>query len=309
MLSTLRQLQASESWDAVVAIQSPAALYALLLPIPRVLDMDTALSYQLHEQFSRTTSPLARIRALVSWQKAHWYEAYLMRRYQAVTAVSDQELDFLRSMVSGTSCQVVLNPNGVDCVHNRPGFVAPQPRTLVYNGALTYSANYDAMQYFLAEVYPAIKAQVPDTTMKITGSTKGVDLAGLRLDDSVRLTGYVEDVRVPVAGSAVCVVPLREGGGTRLKILEAMALGTPVVATSKGAEGLNVTHERDILIADSSSGLVAEVLRLFRDQALCERLSANARRLVEREYDWGLIGGQFARLVESVVEAQRSRLA
>jgi glycosyltransferase involved in cell wall biosynthesis len=201
--------------------------------------------------------------------------------------------------------QLEVVPNGVDCEHNRPGLVETRPFSLVYNGALTYSANYDAMSYFLAVIYPLIKQQVPEVSLTITGSLTGVELSGLALDKSVHLSGYVDDIRIPVAEAAVCVVPLRQGGGTRLKILEAMALGTPVVATSKGAEGLDVTPSHDILIADEPAGFAAQVVHLLRSGILREQQSANARHLVEQRYDWNQIGRRFVSLVEDVTSKRK----
>ena len=142
------------------------------------------------------------------------------------------------------------------------------------------------MRWFLAEVYPRIKAQSPDVSLTITGSTDGVDLAGLALDDTVRLTGFVDDVRLPVAEAAVCVAPIRQGGGTRLKILEAMALGTPVVATAKGAEGLDVVDGEHLLLADDPERFARRTVALAGDADLRQRLRGNARRLVEERYDW-----------------------
>jgi glycosyltransferase involved in cell wall biosynthesis len=192
-------------------------------------------------------------------------------------------------------------PNGVDCHHNRPGSVQAVPHTLVFNGSLSYSANYDAMRYFLAQVYPLIQREIPDVSLTITGSTKNLDLGPLGADPSVRFSGYVDDIRPLVTGAWACVVPILEGGGTRLKILEAMALGTPVVATSKGAEGLDVADGKDILIADEPDEFAGHVICLLRDRALRQRLAAQARRLAEQRYEWTQIGQRFALLVESTV--------
>jgi glycosyltransferase involved in cell wall biosynthesis len=126
-----------------------------------------------------------------------------------------------------------------------------------------------------------------------------VRLADLQLDSSVHLSGYVNDIRPMIASAAVCIVPLRQGGGTRLKILEAMALGTPVVATSKGAEGLDATPGRDILIADDATEFANQVVRVMRDATLRAEVASNARRLVEHRYDWQQIGGRFVDLVEA----------
>jgi len=167
---------------------------------------------------------------------------------------------------------------------------------------LTYSANYDAMRFFLDEIWHRIKSVEPSTRLQITGRTDGVDLSGLALGDGAGLTGYLPDISPAVAGAWACVVPLRIGGGTRLKVLEAMALGTPVIATRKGAEGLDVTAEENILIADDPAEFATQTIRLLRDPALRKRLAGNARRLVETKYTWHAIGEQFNDLVESVVQ-------
>lgn len=307
MRQTLTRLRQSERWDAVVAIQMPVAQYTLRWPVPRILDVDTGLAYQMRERARTEMEWTDCARALVSWQKAQRYETYMVRRCQAVTVVANHEVDYLRSMIGRSKCRVAVVPNGVDLARNRPGVSAPRANRLVYNGALTYSANYDAMRWFLAEVYPRIRAQVPEVSLAITGSLKGVDLAGLALDGSVHLTGYVADVRLPVAEAVVCVVPIRQGGGTRLKILEAMALGTPVVSTVKGAEGLDVVDGEHCLVADTSEAFAAQTVRLLHRADLRRRLAANARKLVEERYDWEQIGRQFTSLVEEVVEARGSR--
>lgn len=301
MKRAVEEISSSAHWDMIVAIQTPAARYATQLPhVPAVLDIDTSISYQSHERHRTDVHALRRLRTWVSWHKAQGHESRLLRRFLACTVVSAIEVDHVQALVKRSSCRVTVVPNGVDCQHNQPGLVETQPFSLVYNGALTYSANYDAMSYFLADIYPLIRQREPETTLTITGSISGVDLLGLATDESVHLSGYVEDIRVPVAEASVCVVPLRQGGGTRLKILEAMALGTPVVSTTKGAEGLNVTPGRDILIADDPAEFAAQVVRLLGDCSLREQLATNARRLVEQQYDWDQIGKKFVNLVESV---------
>jgi glycosyltransferase involved in cell wall biosynthesis len=301
MQQALGRLRRQEGWDVVVAMVFPVAQYALLWPTPRVLDVDTGLTYQMRQKAHDETRWVRRLRAGVSWQKARWYEVALVRRFQAASVSADHEVEHLRSMVGRSRCRVAVVPNGVDTVRNQPGLVTSRPRSLVYNGALSYSANYDAMVYFLSEIYPLIKQEIPDVTMAITGSTKNVDLSGLKLDDSVTLTGYVDDIRVPVAEATVCVVPLRQGSGTRLKILEAMALGTPVVTTLKGAEGLHAMNDVHCIIAESPEAFAAQTVSLLQRADLRQHLAASARRLVESQYDWQEIGRQFVELVEEAV--------
>jgi polysaccharide biosynthesis protein PslH len=301
MQDTVRHVAQTSRFDAVVAIQTPVAQYVQQCAgLPAVLDVDTSLTYQLHERYRQAGSASQRWRAWMSWQKMRQYEIRAYRHFRACTVVSVHELEHLTTLVANTKCRTAVITNGVDCESYRPDQYPTRPNTLVYNGALTYSANYDAMRYFLADIYPRLKQQVPEVTLSITGSTNGVDQSGLAMDDSVALTGYVPDLRSVVGGSAVCVVPIQQGGGTRLKILEAMALGVPIVATSKGAEGLQVVDGKHLLLADEPAAFAEKTARLLRDATLRRALAGQARHLVEQAYNWKSIGAAFVRLVEEV---------
>jgi glycosyltransferase involved in cell wall biosynthesis len=313
MTQAVRSILTSQPFDVVIASTQVMAAYALQAPQPvtRVIEEHNSMTRWMEERYREQDSPVQRLRCWLSWRKTAHHEARLFGQFQLCTMVSDQDRQTTLCNMSGYRGRVEVVPNGVDCQHHRPGLAQPRPGTLVYNGALTYGANQDAMWYFLTEIFPGIRQQHPEARLTITGSTSGVDLSALALNNSVQLTGYVDDVRVPVAEASVCVIPIRQGGGTRLKILEAMALGTPVVSTSKGAEGLYVTPGKDILIADKPIGFASEVVRLLQDCALRQRLAENARRLVEEHYDWSEIGRRFVDLVEEIagqrVEGQPAR--
>ena len=298
MDSMVQEMVGKGDQDVAVAFEVGAARYvAEVRRVPSVFEeIETGV---IRDQYLRTPPGPARARYWLTWQKTSRYTARLARRFSACTVASQQERAILELIAPGLRTVSVI-PNGVDTDLMQPGMLEPAPCSLIYNGALTYSANYDAMQYFLAEIWPHIRAEEPGSSLAITGSTEGVDLSRLPHADGVTLTGYLSDIRPAVAGAWACVVPLRIGGGTRLKILEAMALGTPVVATSKGAEGLAVTPEENILLADDPRQFAAQTIRLMRDPALRQRLSAAGRRLVETTYSWQMIGETFMRLVESV---------
>ena len=188
----------------------------------------------------------------------------------------------------------------MDTSHYDPDLWKPEHGALVYNGALTYSANLDAVQYFISEIYPILRQKGKDFKLRITGSNKGVDLTDIENCPGVELTGYVSDIRDVLAKSAVCVVPLREGGGSRLKILEAMAAGVPVVSTSMGAEGIDVEHKTQIMLADSAEQFAESIVQVVDNPELRSNLRTAARRFVEQKYDWSSISSRFTKVVESV---------
>lgn len=306
MRELVTQVLRQYNFDALIVSTEMMATYADVAPagIPRILEEHNSMTRWARERYDEQTNPFQRARRWVSWRKQRWYTARTFPRYALVTMVSEADRQTTLDAVGIDRLRVEVIPNGVDCRHNRFDFAQSQPAALVFNGALTYTANYDAMRWFLAEVYPRITTAVPEASLTITGSTRGVDLAGLTLEPSVRLTGYVDDIRQPVAEAALCVVPIRQGGGTRLKILEAMALGTPVVATFKGAEGLGVVDGEHLLLADTPSTFADAVLRVMRDCGLRQRLRRNARVLVEQKYDWESIGAHFVTLVEDVTNGK-----
>ncbi len=305
MAQAVRSVLTEIPFDVVIASNEVTATYAQLMrhTIPKVLEEHNSLTCWMWERYEGEDPSVQRLRNWISWQKTRYYEARLFRGFDLVTMVSKRDREISLSTLPGYQGWVEVVPNGVDCQHNSFGLTQPAPKTLIFNGALTYYANYDAMQHFLEEVYPQIKRSVPEVSLTITGSTSGIDISNLRFDESTHLSGYVHDIRPLVAGAWVCVVPIRQGGGTRLKILEAMALGTPVVATSKGAEGLDLTPDRHILIADQPAEFAAQVVRLLGDHALRHHLATNARHLVEERYDWLRIGERFVELIEEVISS------
>jgi len=274
--------------------------------VPRVME-DLELS-MIWAKVEAQSAALAQWRHRLTWWKQRRYIADLLRQMDGCTVASRQERQMVLDVVPGYHPLEVV-PNGVDLAYYRGDFGPVEPDALVFPGALTYEANFDAMHFFLSEIFPRVQAARPGAVLRITGRTDGVDLHRLPLGDGVILTGYLNDVRPTVARSAVCVVPLRVGGGTRLKILEAMALGTPVVSTTKGAEGLETTPGEDILIADTPPAFADAVLRLLSDGSLRARLSANGRRLVADRYGWDRIGRRLERFLHEVVRGYRMGVA
>lgn len=301
MAQLVCEANSQQNFDVVIASVINVAEYALQIrDTPCMIEEHNFMTAWMHENYQTQRNPFKKLTRWLTWRKCLHYERWLYPHFTGVSMVSERDRQALLTAIPSYQGQVEVIPNGVDLHYNQPGMIKPQSDTLVYNGALTYSANLDAMHYFLNEIYPQIRLYRPEVSLLITGCTDSVDLHGLPLVENVCLTGYLEDVRSAVAGSWACVVPLRAGAGTRLKILEAMALGTPVVSTSKGAEGLDVTHEKTILLADDPADFARQTIRLLKDSDLRSRLSINGRKLVEQKYGWQEIGKKFVQLVEDV---------
>jgi glycosyltransferase involved in cell wall biosynthesis len=300
----------AQSWkpDCVVALTFVTAPYALDIPgVPKVVDIDNFMARMLQETIPMAAGLPDRLRRWAAYRKFLAYERKLYPQFDLCLAVTESDRRQVLDQMTLRPDQVIVTPNGVDTQYNHLEDVKPIPNSLIFNGALTYNANYDAVAYFLAEIFPLIRQQAPEARLRVTGSTVGVDLDSLPLDGQVELTGYLADIRPAVAESWACVVPLRLGGGTRLKILEAMSLGAPVISTAKGAEGLEVEDGVHLLIAESPDEFAGQVLRVLRSADLRQELAHNAARLVGEKYEWSHIGAGFRQAVERLVLTKNAR--
>lgn len=288
LAARINQLLAPGTFDRLIACQVDMAHYGLLASkygVPAFLEEVEVGA--LYEYIKQQKGFKNRFRFGLTWFKLSNYLRHLARFYQAMTVVSEKE----RKLVSPSTgvLPLYILPNGADLEFYqfnpyRPAEKLPQ---LIYNGALTFILNYRAVEYFLSQIFPLLKDQA-NFKLVVTGNHTGVDLSNSPAFQSseVVLTGFVEDIRPLITQSLVCVIPLLEGGGSRLKLLEAFALGTPVVSTSKGAEGIAARHEEHLLIANTPQEFADAILRLYHEPALAQRLATNARRLVEQNFDW-----------------------
>lgn len=298
MQETIDRLLDARHWDLIVASELGVAPYAATIQgIPKILD-DIEIGVfadRLHHTRGRT-----RLRHQLTYWKLRQYLKQQLPHFNAWTVVSQVEIDHLKAMGIEMAGGAVI-PNGVDYQLYRNVRVPPEPDSLVFSGTLSYHANLDALAYLIEDILPLIKVQMPTVQLYVTGRTEGISLDEYAHSDHVHFTGYLPDVRPRVAASTVAVVPIREGSGTRVKILEALALGTPVVATHKGAEGLQVEHGQSIMLADSEGEFAHDVVALLRDPELRARLSDNGRALIESTYDWNKIRPQWIELVQRVM--------
>lgn len=289
----------THSFDAAIALTTRAGEYLAGTGLPKVLDNDNVDTAYFARLVSQAKSPLAKFRRKLTWVKVAGYERRLVASFDAATAVSEEDRRELAGMGrSGKPVYVV--PNGVDL--GLMGYTAPEfePLRIISTGALTYNANLDAAAFFCEEILPKINAEIPEVRFIITGGHQGIDVTPFT-KAGADLTGFLDDIRPAVAGSAVLVVPLRIGGGTRLKILEAMALGVPVVSTTLGAAGIGVKHQETALIADDPNEFAGCVLQLIKTPKLREKIARNAREYVATNFGWERSVEAMEHVLQSVV--------
>lgn len=301
----VRTLAAGTRYDAVMASQIDMAGYARAVDgAARVLEEVEVSIFR--EQWRRAAGWAARARKRLMWHKWRRFMAGVMRDFDLVTVVSPREADVLREIAPACPPPVVV-PNGADLVRLSGQFVAPEPDTLVYTGALTYYVNHDAMDFWLREVWPRVVARRPAAKLRMAGRLEGTRVADLPAAANAVHVGHVDDVRPLVQGSWASIVPERVGGGTRIKLLESLALGTPVIATRWAADGVAVRDGEEILLADTPDALADATVRLLGDPALRARLSRQGRALIEAQHDWRAIGAALEARLEDAVRRRRSQ--
>ena len=241
-----------------------------------------------------------RVYNAIDWRKLRAEEIAAWRAFDgcAVTSAQDQGA-LLREL---PQARTAIVPNAVDLESFRPRAEAapPQAGSILFFGANNYFPNADGLRFFVEEIFPLVRARVPSARLKIVGHTPDhlLPLAG----PHVEIRGYVPDLRSEIESASIAIAPLRVGGGTRLKILEAMAMAKPVVSTAIGAEGLDVSDGRDILLADAPADFAGQVVRLLQDAALARRLGESARRLVEERYGWAASAARLEELYRRSME-------
>jgi len=303
----LRRLLEQERFDAMVCdFVIAAGSVPWDLPTPKILFTHNVESviWKRHCQVAR--NPLWKA---LSWQEWRTMQAaerkYLQQADHVLTVSEDDRRSFAR-LVDAAKLSVV--PTGADTEFFTPTKEPETPNSLVFTGSMDWLPNEDGVIYFMNEILPFIRQGVPEVSLTIVGRNPSQRLRDLAAGiANVHLTGWVEDIRPFLSQAAVCVVPLRIGGGTRLKIFEAMSMEKAIVSTTIGAEGLPVRPEEHLLIADEPAEFAKSTLALLRDVERRRSMGISARELVVRNYSWRMVAKQFAdTLAEVVAKSGRS---
>ena len=249
------------------------------------------------------------------WKAVAWRECGTMHRAEQkylkladhVMTVSEVDREFFSQFIDPSKITAI--PTGVDIEFFQPERYEAGENVLVFTGSMDWIPNEDGIFYFLQGIFPRVRQQVPDAQLWIVGRSPSAKLKAMAAQDGgIRVTGRVEDIRPYIRDAAAYIVPLRIGGGTRLKIFEAMAMGKAGVSTSIGAEGLPVEHRKNILLADQPEDFADNIVTLLRDPYYRERLGRAARLLVERDHSWESVTSEFEKVLARVTSTNAANL-
>ena len=265
-----------------------------------VLDQHNA-DERFWETYAREGLPWIRLFAKINLWQLRGIQASLLKRVDVILSASKEDADFTRTRLPNPATQVWVVPNGVDTENLRPSDTAERKNRIIFCGSMDVFMNIDAVDWFARRVFPKVHETVRDAEFWIVGREPVPRVKVLSSLPGVRVTGRVEDVRPYYAEAKVAVAPFRYGGGTKLKVLEAMALGVPVVATPVGCQGIEVMPGKHLFKEDNEEAFAQRVVSLLRDESLRRRVAAEARSLVEERYSWHAIVSDAVKRLEQMV--------
>jgi len=296
----VRTLVADEGVDLCVAdflVAVPNIPGSIRLPL--VL-FEHNVEYMIWRRLAALESGWRRALLEIEWRKYRRFERAACAKADLTVAVSEDDRRTLLALAPGIDCVAI--PTGVDARYFTPGGRPEVRHRLVFTGSMDWHPNEDAILYFSDAILPLIRAQVPDVTVTVVGRHPSAHLRAVAERTGIVVTGTVDDVRPHIDEAAVYVVPLRAGGGTRLKIFEALAMGKAVVSTTVGAEGLGLTPDRDVSIADEPDAFARAVTVLLQDPSKRQALGQAGRLLVNTRYSWDQVAGHFDRCCQHVID-------
>ncbi|MBQ6438016.1 glycosyltransferase [bacterium] len=270
-----------------------------------VMLVEQTIEYLGYESFAASTRhqwlrPLLNI----DINKIKYWEKYYWRNCNTLVTMSDNDKDFIAAQIGDQTDKIHVVANGVDTEwFAHAPFAKKSEPTLLSVGTFKWLPNIEAVRFLIHQVWPLIRARRPDAKLWIVGNAPTQEvLHDAQKDPQIEVSGRIEDIREAFAGAHILLAPVFSGKGTRYKILEAMASGTPIIATSTAVEGLGVRDRHEVIIADTADKMAEEALQLLQDAPLQATLSQNGRQFVRRNYDWEFIAGQLDEIYRHVGE-------
>jgi len=298
-----RELIATETFDLVHYEMFHTAQFHTETCLPSVLSQQNVDSAIWRRLCRETFNPFYKFAYWTQQLAFQRYERVLSPKFDAVTCTSDIDATVFQQHCPEDVIEII--PNGVDITHYQPDFSSEAPAHLIYIGSMDWYPNEDAVGFFVDEVLPRIQESVPDVRFSIVGGNPSARVQKLSEEKGVVVTGRVPEIKPYFAEATVFIVPLRIGSGTRLKILEALAMGKAIVSTSVGAEGLDLKDGAEIFIADEPTAFADAATQLLTDASLRRRMGENGRARVERDYDWRSIGDKLHQLYTRILDSDR----
>ncbi len=288
-----KELIATETFDLVHYEMFHTAQFHTEARLPGVLSQQNVDSAIWRRLCDETVNPFYKFAYWTQQLAFQRYERVLSPKFDAVTCTSDIDAAVFQQHCAEDVIEII--PNGVDVSHYQPDFASEAPAHLIYIGSMDWYPNEDAVGFFSDEVLPQVQENVPEVRFSIVGGNPSARVQKLAEREGIVVTGRVPEIKPYFAEATVFVVPLRIGSGTRLKILEALAMGKAIVSTAVGAEGLDLRDGEEIFIADEPAAFADAVTRLLTDVPLRRRIGENGRARVKQDYDWRSIGEKLHR--------------
>jgi polysaccharide biosynthesis protein PslH len=302
MRQVLADLAAGTDFDVVHADQTNMGQYALPFTRSRkVLDLHNAL-WMLYKRLASTSAATDPMKYVLrrDWPLLKRYEGELCQQFDAVTAVTAEDRELL--LEAGAPANITVIPIAIDTDEQALVTRRPANPHIIHIGTMYWPPNIDGINWFLDTIYPLIKLQVPDVRCTLIGSRPPDSIVQhSNTDRTLTVTGYVEDPLPFLEDASMMMVPLRAGGGMRVKILNALSQGIPMVSTTVGCEGIQVEHDRDILVADEPQAFAQACVRLLTDYNLNARIAQAGRQTAVRYYDYR----QACRPLDEIYAAQK----
>lgn len=308
MAAKLRELTKETSFDVIHFDTISLAVYHDIgKDVGRVLNHHNIESHLLQRRTLVANNYLKRSFYALEGRKLQRFEANVCPEFDINFTVSELDKDRLLDLAPGTKADVIANGVDVDYFCPQPSTKTETPSVIMVSG-MNWFPNRDAVIYMCDQIWPKLVQAYPTLSWVVVGSSPPTQLLDLaKQDQRVTVTGFVDDVRTYIAKADVYLCPMRDGGGTRLKILDALAMAKPIVATTMAYEGISVTPEKNVLVADSPDEFVTQIGRLLNDEELCGKLGAEARQFVIDHYSWPVIGKQLEKNYKRVAGPKRGR--
>lgn len=304
MQTKIKALLFSRDFDLIYS-DGAMAHYVQNTNLPKVVHSFDCLTEQSRQKYLSMRNFGPRIFWWLQHLKLKRYEGGVFKKFDACIVVSTHEQETLQFLFP--EINAVLVPNGVDSEFFKPFDDQEECLCLIFVGGMSYQPNIDAMLYFCSEIYPRIKADIPDIKLYIIGRDPAKEIRSLSIDTSITVTGFVEDVRPYLTHASVVLAPFVSGTpGIKNKVLEAMAMAKPVVSTSIGIKGIvGVTPGENIVLADDPDIYAKQVIKLLNDKPIRQMIGQNARKFIEKNYSWE----KTAEMLNDVIEKAVSKYA